>query len=145
MDLTQNKAKRAALWVPSDEIWALSQPSGQGDEIKISSGASQSQVGDRLIEIAQYFLSFIPPTTPNVKSHLHSSNLVHLSLPSYTPLTTSTPYFTIILLIYKVKFSFWANSSSKDPAHGYLCSTFRTRGHLCRPGPCFITARNDYK
>ena len=41
-------------WGQSNEILPLSQPSSQGDEIKISSGMSQSHMGDRLIEIVQY-------------------------------------------------------------------------------------------
>src|SRR5882724_5939361 len=39
----------------SDEILQLSQLSSQGDEIKISSGVSQSHRGDKLIEIGQYY------------------------------------------------------------------------------------------
>ena len=31
-----------------------------------------------------YFLSFIPPATPNVKFHLHLPILIHLLLPSYS-------------------------------------------------------------
>ena len=40
--------------VSSDEISPLSQPTSQVDEMKISSGVSQSHVGDKLIEIVQY-------------------------------------------------------------------------------------------
>jgi hypothetical protein len=38
----------------SDEISPLSRPSSQGDEIKISSGASRCHMGDESIEIVQY-------------------------------------------------------------------------------------------
>jgi hypothetical protein len=41
-------------WVLSDEISPLSQPASQVDEMKISSGVSQSHMGDKLIEIVQY-------------------------------------------------------------------------------------------
>jgi hypothetical protein len=37
-----------------EKIWTLSQPQQQGDEMKISSGVSQSPRGDELIEIVQY-------------------------------------------------------------------------------------------
>jgi hypothetical protein len=40
----------------ADEILGMSRPSSRGDEMKISSGASQSQVGDELFEIVQYYL-----------------------------------------------------------------------------------------
>jgi len=39
--------------VSSDEISPLSQPANQVDEMKISSGVSQSHMGDELIEIVQ--------------------------------------------------------------------------------------------
>ena len=37
-----------------DEIWTLSQVTGPTDEMKISSGVSQSHRGDELFEIVQY-------------------------------------------------------------------------------------------
>jgi hypothetical protein len=44
--------------VSSDEISPLSQPASQVDEMKISSGVSQSHMGDELIEIVQYLAIF---------------------------------------------------------------------------------------
>jgi hypothetical protein len=37
-----------------DKIWTLSWPQQRGDEMKISSGASQSPRGDESIKIVQY-------------------------------------------------------------------------------------------
>ena len=62
MSHTPKYSNFAVNWVQSDEILPLSQPSSQSDEIKISSGVSQSHMGDELIEIVQYV---VVPLAPN--------------------------------------------------------------------------------
>jgi len=54
LNSTHNTAEMARQKAASDEILPMSQASRQSDEKKISSGMSQSQRGDELIEIVQY-------------------------------------------------------------------------------------------